>query len=361
MKILGIETSCDETAAAVVEDGTKVLSSIVASSVELHAKTGGIIPETAARKQLEYIIPVIEKSLLEAFTTPDTKNCSQQTSAQNLLKNEIDAIAVTVGPGLIGSLLVGIETAKTLSFILNKPLIPVNHIIAHSYGNFIKNYKNKLIKNNLPEFPALNLIVSGGHTELLLMKGHNNFKILGSTRDDAAGEAFDKIARILGLPYPGGPAISEAADKYFKGVRNPKLTLFPRPMIESKDFDFSFSGLKTAAKNYLKGKLNIDVERIAAEVQEAIVDCLIEKSLKACKENKAKSFLLSGGVAANKRLRQKFVQRNKVEKVDIVFHVPDVNYCTDNAVIVASRAFFNQNIISWKKLEANPQLTTEDL
>lgn len=353
MIILGIETSCDETAAAVVENGTKILSNVVASSSELHIKTGGIVPEEAARKQVEYIIPVIQEALIKAFP-------SQSTSHQ-LLATKIDAIAINYGPGLIGSLLVGVETAKTLSFIFDKPLIPVNHIIAHTYGNFIKSSPNKIYKKYLPEFPAIDLTVSGGHTELLLMRNHNNFKFLGGTRDDAAGEAFDKIARILGLPYPGGPSISKKADKYFEKVENPKLILFPRPMIDSKNYDFSFSGLKTAVKNYLKKNPKQDIEEIASEVQEAIADSLIEKTVKACGEFNPKSLLLSGGVAANKRLRSKLQERNKIENPSIVFHVPDTKLCTDNAVFISSRAFFNQKHIPWKKLEANPQLNIRDL
>jgi N6-L-threonylcarbamoyladenine synthase len=257
--------------------------------------------------------------------------------------------------------LVGVETAKTLSFAFNKPIIPVNHIIAHSYGNFITIYKGKNVKESQPKFPAINLIVSGGHTELTLIKDHNNFKFLGGTRDDAAGEAFDKISRILGLSYPGGPSISKAADKYLDVNLNPKLDLFPRPMKESKDFDFSFSGLKTSVKNYFKQNEKVNIEKIAAEVQEAIVDSLVEKTIKACKKFKPESLFLSGGVAANKRLRKKLSQRSNIENPSIVFHVPDVVLCTDNAVITASRAYFNQNIISWKKLEANPQLSLRDL
>ena len=237
MTIFGIETSCDETSASVItanssDQKVKVLSNVTASSLSLHSKTGGIIPEVAAREQIKYIIPVIKQSI---------ENCK-------LKIENLDAIAVTVGPGLIGSLLVGVETAKTLSFAWNKPLIPVNHLIGHIYANFIHenpklNAKRLTLKAEV-EFPAVVLIVSGGHTDLLLMKGHppaGGLKWLGGTRDDAAGEAFDKIARLINLPYPGGPAIEKTAKD-----GNPKAFDFPRPMISSNDFDFSFSGLKTA-------------------------------------------------------------------------------------------------------------------
>ena len=226
LKILGIETSCDETAAAVIENGTKILSNVVASSVDMHAETGGIIPENAARQQIKSIIPVISSALKKA----------------NVNKKDIDAIAVTYGPGLIGSLLVGIETAKTLSLLWKKPIIPVNHLVAHIYGNW-------LTEKGIPKFPALALVVSGGHTDLVLMKKHGEMKWIGGTRDDAAGEAFDKSARLLGLPYPGGPAISAEADKYLANNSKAGLKFFPRPMISENNFDWSFSGLKTAVLN----------------------------------------------------------------------------------------------------------------
>ncbi|MBU2632611.1 tRNA (adenosine(37)-N6)-threonylcarbamoyltransferase complex transferase subunit TsaD, partial [Patescibacteria group bacterium] len=296
MKILGIESSCDETAASIIEespDKKKVilLSNVVASSLSLHAKTGGVIPETAAREQLKYILPVIEKS------TKDFK---------------IDKIAVTIGPGLIGSLLVGTETAKTLSYVWGKPIIPVNHLLGHIYANFIDDKKHFF---TAPKFPAIVLIVSGGHTDLLLMKSHSNIKWLGGTRDDAAGEAFDKTARLLNLPYPGGPSIENAAKN---GDVN-KIK-FPRPMINSKNFDFSFSGLKTAvfieAKKYKKLNKEI-VNALAASTQEAIIDVLISKTLKACKKFNVKSIILSGGVAANQKLREEFTSKIKNLKLKI--------------------------------------------
>src|SRR5579859_6448290 len=219
MKILGIETSCDETAAAVIEQlpdkSLKILSNVIATSREMHAKTGGVIPENAAREQIKSIIPVI----------------------QNALSGDRDAIAITVGPGLIGSLLVGVETAKTLAYLWNKPIIPVNHMVGHVYANFLK---------DTPQFPLLALVVSGGHTDLVYMKSHGDIKYVGGTRDDAAGEAFDKTARLLNLPYPGGPNLSKEAQKYLDENPDAKLNFFPRPMLNENNFDWSFSGLKTA-------------------------------------------------------------------------------------------------------------------
>lgn len=305
MRILGIETSCDETAAAIVEDGTKIISNVVASSQSMHARYGGIIPDKAAREQLKSILPVLQ----EALTKP------------------VDAIAVTIGPGLIGSLLVGVETAKALALAWNKPIIPVNHLVGHIYANWLG--------ATLPNLPALALLVSGGHTELILMKDHGQFKIVGSTRDDAAGECFDKCARLLNLGYPGGPAIEKAA---LAG----KITPLPRPMINEKGFDFSFSGLKTAVAN----RRQENPQHLAFELQEAITDVLVAKTLLAAEKFKPKSILLAGGVAANRRLRTKFPQPR----------FPAVNLCTDNATYIASAAFFNYHPISISKIDADPGL-----
>lgn len=308
MKILGIETSCDETAAAIVQDGTKIISNVIASSQNIHAKYGGIIPENAAREQVKSIIPVIKEALV----------------------TDIDAIAVTVGPGLIGSLLVGVETAKTLALVWKKPIIPVNHLVGHIYANWLT--------KKTPEFPAIVLIVSGGHTELVLMKGHGQFKLIGGTRDDAAGECFDKCARILNLGYPGGPAIEKAA------VKN-NLCKLPRPMINQKNYDFSFSGLKTAVMN-LSRTQNLEPSHLAFELQEAITDVLVKKTLKAAEEFKVKNILLAGGVAANKRLREKLPSAL----------APDFKFCTDNAAYIASAAYFNFNPVSWEKISADSGL-----
>lgn len=348
MRILGIETSCDETAAAIVENGENIISNVVASSLPIHAETGGIVPERAAREQIKYIIPTIKESLKSLTGDP---------------AKQIDAIALTVGPGLIGSLLVGIETAKALAYIWQKPIIPVNHLIGHIYANFIREdskLKSQNSKLNKIEFPAIALVVSGGHTDLVLMKDHGKLKWLGGTRDDAAGEALDKIGRLLGLPYPGGPEIEKMAKS-----GNPKSFNFPRPMINSDDYDFSFSGLKTAVMRHviLRAKPEeSDISDVSASVQQAIIDVLVSKTVKAAREFNAKSILLSGGVAANEELRSKFkVQsfgkaQDKSEKLKVKLFAPQKNLCTDNAAMIAAAAFFNYKPAPWQKITANPEL-----
>lgn len=327
MKILGVETSCDETAAAVVEEGTKILSSTVASSAAMHAKTGGVIPEEAARQQVRSILPVINEALGD---------------------KEIEAIAVTVGPGLIGSLLVGVETAKTLSFLWKKPLIPVNHLVAHIYANWLN--------GSPPSFPALALVVSGGHTDLVLMRKHGVLEWIGGTRDDAAGEAFDKSARLLGLPYPGGPSIAAEASKL--SPAKVKLNLFPRPMVGEPNFDWSFSGLKTAVmREVAANKKKNTRQSLAAEVQEAIVDVLVQKTLAAVKKFKPKSLLLAGGVSANTRLREKFESEIKKNNPNVDLRFPPPNLCTDNAAYIASSAFFNFSPAPFKGVGVSPDLT----
>jgi len=328
MKILGIETSCDETAAAVIQDGEKILSQVVSSSVKLHQKTGGIIPETAAREQLRYIIPVIKAALD---------------------KQVIDALAVTVGPGLIGSLLVGVETAKTLASVWQKPLIPINHLQSHLYANWLK-------KGKKPKFPTIGLVVSGGHTDLVLMKKHGQIKWLGGTRDDAAGECFDKCARLLGLSYPGGPAIATAAAK-LKGQKIKNRIKLPRPMLYEDNFDFSFSGLKTAVLAEVKKQKNINSALLANEIQEAITDVLVAKTKKAVREYGVDSILLSGGVTANARLREKF---KSAFKHSLLF-IPPTELCTDNAIFVASCAYFNYRALSWQKIQADSGLSIEEM
>jgi len=372
MIILGIETSCDETAAAIVKNGVEVLSSSVASSEEIHKKYGGIIPEKAAREQLKSIIPVIKETLLKA-------NLSFPKGVF-----EIDAIAVTVGPGLIGSLLVGVETAKTLAWLWKKPIIPVNHLIAHFYGNFLNNKTMEQLSNETI-FPAVCLIVSGGHTELVLMKDHGKFLWIGGTRDDAAGECFDKTARLLGLGYPGGPAISAKAaiaNETMKQLSNETIKL-PRPMINDDSFDFSFSGLKTAVLNRIKNtKLTnpLITNQLAFEIQEAIADVLVKKTLKAAEKFNVKSILIGGGVAANDRLREKlkldtrcpsFGSGNSTRLIqpcskpdpsagrqmpDARLFVPDKKFCTDNAAMIASAAYFNYHPVPWQKIKADPGL-----
>ncbi len=360
MIILGIETSCDETAAAIVKNGVEILSSSVASSEEIHKKYGGIIPEKAAREQLKSIIPVIKETLLKA-------NLSFPKGVF-----EIDAIAVTVGPGLIGSLLVGVETAKTLAWLWKKPIIPVNHLIAHFYGNFLNNKTMEQLSNETI-FPAVCLIVSGGHTELVLMKDHGKFLWIGGTRDDAAGECFDKTARLLGLGYPGGPAISAKAaiaNETMKQLSNPpKANAFrrasetiklPRPMINDDSFDFSFSGLKTAVLNRIKNtKLTnpLITNQLAFEIQEAIADVLVKKTLKAAEKYKVKSILVGGGVAANSRLREKFnATMKQCNNETIKLFISEKKFCTDNGSVIASTAYFNYKPIPWQKIKADPGL-----
>ncbi|MBI3981147.1 tRNA (adenosine(37)-N6)-threonylcarbamoyltransferase complex transferase subunit TsaD [Candidatus Microgenomates bacterium] len=352
MLILAIETSCDETAVALVENGTKIVSSVLSSSQDLHKKTGGVIPEQAAREQIKCMIPVLDEALKVAF--------SNRTLSETV--SQIDALAVTYGPGLIGSLLIGIETAKTLSYLWQKPLIPVNHLIAHLYANWLENNKVNYIKPNTDVFPALCLVVSGGHTDLVLMKNHGQLSYLGGTRDDAAGEAFDKTARLLGLAgFMGGPAIAAAAEKYRQQSEKnlPKITL-PRPMINSEDFDFSFSGLKTAVVNEVKKLQQTNdfntqtINALSYEIQEAITDVFEKKIFKALNVFKPKAFLVAGGVSANLVLREKL--KNVCAKTKVQFFVPPIRLCNDNAAYIGSYAFFNYHPAPLLKISANPTL-----
>ncbi|MFA5188118.1 MAG: tRNA (adenosine(37)-N6)-threonylcarbamoyltransferase complex transferase subunit TsaD [Patescibacteria group bacterium] len=343
MKILAIETSCDETSVAILEiksQNFKVQANLVSSQINIHKKYGGVVPEVAARKHLENILPLLEKALAQAKVT----------------SNDIEAIGVVYGPGLITSLIVGIETAKTLSLVWQKPLIPVNHIKAHILANLIEGKQGKFRKIL---FPALCLVVSGGHTSLVLLKDLNNFKTVGQTRDDAVGEAFDKVAKILGLGYPGGPIIAEKAEnadkEYFK---------LPRPMINSKDFDFSFSGLKTAVREAWGKERFRDKEAIrgmCAAFQQACLDVLIAKTLKAAREFKVKTILLGGGVSANKELRKQMALAVKnLGKVE--FFQPDLHLTTDNALMVAIAAYFGYKEgkggfkNGWEKITVDPNL-----
>lgn len=343
MKILGIETSCDETGVAIIDVNTKtrklkILSNVVASSLALHSQTGGIIPNVAAREQVKYMIPVLQESLKKA----------------TLEIKDLDVIAVTVGPGLIGSLLVGVETARTLAYVLEKPMIPVNHLLGHIYANFIETINHEPLTIN---FPAIALIVSGGHTDLVLMENHGKIKWLGGTRDDAAGEAFDKIGRLLGIPYPAGAKIEELAKN-----GNPKAFNFPSPMIYSKDFDFSFSGLKTAVlreTKSLSSTMNYEpltINHICASTQKAIIDVLVVKTIKAAQQYKAKSILLGGGVAANEALRSQLILNTKYLIPNTAIFVPQKSLCTDNAAMIASAAFFNYKPMDWRKISVNPEL-----
>lgn len=347
MKILAIETSCDETSAAVlqIERGQfNLLSNIVSSQVKIHAKFGGVVPEVAARMQMEMILPVINESLIAA----------------NLKLKNIDYLAVTQGPGLITSLTVGVETAKALSFALKKPLIATNHLAGHLSANFLPNKKISGIK-----FPALGLIVSGGHTLLVLMKNKFSYKIIGETLDDAVGEAFDKVAKILDLGYPGGPIISKLAS-----TGNPIAFNFPRPMLNSGDLNFSFSGLKTAvlytvqnikkqknkSPNYKITKLLIS--NLCASFQAACVDVLADKTLRALQIYQPKSFLFGGGVAANPALRQELQEKISQKFPKIKIFIPELRFTGDNAAMIAAAAYFQtKHKNRYKKLKANPNLT----
>lgn len=360
MNILAIETSCDETAAAVVKDGTQILGSAIATSAAMHEKYGGIVPEVAAREQLAYIIPTIEEALKQA----------------NTHYKYIDVIAVTVGPGLIGSLLVGVETAKTLSFVTGKPIIPVNHVLAHMYANFVDSssfivhsktpVQQPSTTNHQPiTFPAISLVVSGGHTELYLMKSIEDLTWLGGTLDDAAGEAFDKTARLLGFGSRGGVAIQEAALRFTElRMKNKELSIkLPRPMMYDKTLNFSFSGLKTAILrevNKLKASQQFSdetIQQLGFETQEAITDVLVEKTLRAARAHGAKNILLSGGVSANLRLREKFMMHN----TEFGIHVPPVQLCTDNAAYIAAHAFFRGKPTDWHDITAIPDLSVEEI
>lgn len=373
MIILGIETSCDETAASVVKDGREILSHVVASSAEMHMKSGGVIPEQAAREQIKAIIPVIEEAIKQSLRSTDY-GLQQKTKAVDgrpWTVDHINAIAVTVGPGLIGSLLVGVETAKTLAAVWNKPIVPVNHLVAHIYANWLEtstdyglqttdNRKGAVVgSRSTVDLPGIALVVSGGHTDLVLMQNHGKLEYLGGTRDDAAGEAFDKTARFLGLPYPGGPAIAKAAIEFKSQNSKVKIKL-PRPMIDEDNFDFSFSGLKTAVIRERKENPDTPQEELAYEIQEAITDVLVEKTLRAVKKFNASTLLLAGGVAANSRLREKFEFSIGHLAFSIDFRVPPPYLCTDNASYIAACAKYNYNPIPWQEISANPSLTIKD-
>jgi N6-L-threonylcarbamoyladenine synthase len=339
MIILGIETSCDDTGIAIVKAtptkvGVKfdILANIVSPQIKVHQKYGGVVPTLAAREHLKNIEPCLRKTFQET----------------NLKPSNIDLIAVTVGPGLIPSLLVGVHFAKALAYKWKKPIIGINHIEAHILANYFKNLTI--------DFPAIAITVSGGHTQLVLVKDIGKYKIIGETRDDAAGECFDKVAKLLKLGYPGGPAISKQAEKCKK--TNIKL---PRPMIDQKNYDFSFSGLKTAVL-YTTQKKKIPVPELCKEAQQAIVDVLIDKTIKAAKEYKAKTIILAGGVAANKELRNQLDKKIKKE-LKAKFLIPDFKLCTDNGAMIALTGYFaaqrhpaSRDNKSWNKIKANANL-----
>lgn len=310
--ILGIESSCDETAAAVVKNGREVLSNIISSQIVIHRKFGGVVPEIASRKHIENIMPVIDEALQQA----------------NVSLEDIDAVAVTYGPGLVGALLVGLSAAKSLAWATDKPLIGVNHLEGHVFANFLTD----------PELepPFMALVVSGGHTALLKVTGYNSFEMLGQTRDDAAGEAFDKIARVMGLQYPGGPEIEKLA---LDG--NPHAIEFPIAKLDVP-YEFSFSGLKSAVINYLhnqeQAKREVNRADIAASFQNAVVDALVQKAIRAMKDTGLKKIVLAGGVSANKTLQTTLAQAMTKIGAELVHPMPIL--CTDNAVMIACRGYF---------------------
>ncbi len=330
MLILGIETSCDETAVALVEDGHRELASLVSSQVDLHGEFGGVVPELACRRHLEIINPLLDAAI---------KKARRDLSS-------VDAVAVTYGPGLVGALLVGVASAKALAYSLKIPLIGVNHLEGHIYANYLEEGKIN--------FPALVLLVSGGHTSLIHVKDHGDYDTIGQTRDDAAGEAFDKAARMLGLGYPGGPVIDRVSKQ-----GNPEAVSFPRAMTERKDsFDFSFSGLKTSAVYYLRspeGK-STPVADVAASFQEAVVDVLVTKTLRAARRLGVDHVMVAGGVGRNSRLRE--VMDKKCRRARLQLHLPQPKYCTDNAAMIASAGYFlyQRGALSDMTLDAVPNL-----
>lgn len=331
--IMGIETSCDETAVAIIKNGREIAANVVASQIESHKRFGGVVPEIASRHHVEQITVIIEEALKEA----------------NLTLSDLDAIAVTEGPGLVGALLIGVNAAKALAFAHSIPLVPVHHIAGHIYAN-------RLVTELT--FPLLSLVVSGGHTELVYMKEQGHFEVIGETRDDAAGEAYDKVARTLKLPYPGGPHIDRLA-------QNGRDTLdLPRAWLEEGSYDFSFSGLKSAVINTVhnaeqRGE-TIAPEDLAASFQESVIEVLVKKTIKATDEYKVKQVLLAGGVAANKGLRRT-LEKAFSEKSDIELVIPPLNLCTDNAAMIAAAGsiMFEKGIRADLSLNANPGLDIE--
>jgi tRNA N6-adenosine threonylcarbamoyltransferase len=331
--IMGIETSCDETAVAIIRNGREIAANVVASQIESHKRFGGVVPEIASRHHVEQMTIVIEEALKQA----------------NVTFSEIDAIAVTEGPGLVGALLIGVNAAKALAFAQNKPLVPVHHIAGHIYAN-------RLVTEL--KFPLLALVVSGGHTELVYMKEHGHFEVIGETRDDAAGEAYDKVARTLNMPYPGGPQIDRLAQ-----AGNPTINL-PRAWLEEGSYDFSFSGLKSAVINTVhnaeqRGE-TIAPEDLAASFQDSVIEVLVKKTEKAVAEYRVEQVLVAGGVAANKGLRNAldkvFSENPAVELV-----IPPLSLCTDNAAMIAAAGsvMFEKGIRADLSLNANPGLDIE--
>lgn len=330
--ILGIETSCDETAVAIVKNGTTIVSNVVASQIESHKRFGGVVPEIASRHHVEQMTLVLEEAFTQAKLTWD----------------EIDAIAVTEGPGLVGALLIGVNTAKALAFAKQKPLVGVHHIAGHIYANRLETEF---------QFPLLALIVSGGHTELVLMKEHGSYEVIGETRDDAAGEAYDKVARMLSLSYPGGPQIDRLAAEGEANIN------FPRAWLEEGSYDFSFSGLKSSVINTIHNASQrgeeLKSQDIAASFQSSVVDVLVSKTLRAAKEYKVKQVIVAGGVAANSGLRNAL--KATFADTEVPLLIPPLKLCTDNAAMIAAAgtiAYEQGKRASWD-LNANPSLILE--
>ena len=357
--LLAIETSCDETAAAIVEDGRYVHSNIVASQVEIHQKYGGIVPELASREHLRAIMPVVTEALIAA----------------DVAWEELDGIAVTYGPGLAGALLVGVNFAKALAFSLGIPLIGVNHLEGHVYAAWLSRSRRarRSVDEDELQFPLLALVVSGGHTELVLMRGHGDYGLIGATRDDAAGEAFDKVGRILGLPYPGGPSVQLAADQLsrygLRGRRN--MVDLPRAWMQGT-YEFSFSGLKTAVLRYMQSRMKdqdlseplvtapggivnaevpLYVAQVAASFQQSVADVLVAKTVEAAREFKVQMILVVGGVAANSLLREEITAHAPVP-----VRIPDLSYCTDNAAMIGACGYYRlrQGLVSDMTLDIDP-------
>lgn len=325
MNILAIETSCDETSASVVQNGKVILSNVISSQIDIHSKYGGVVPELASRHHLENINFVISAALKKA----------------RLQMTNIDAIAVTQGPGLVGSLLAGIMAAKTLALIYRLPLLPVNHIEGHIYANFIEQQFKP---------PFLALVVSGGHTELIRQRDFTHYKILGRTRDDAVGEAYDKVAKLLGLGYPGGPVIDRLARQ-----GNPNIVKFPRPYLPGS-YDFSFSGLKTSVVNYVSKQSTINYQlstNIVASFQQAVIEVLVNKTIDTAQKLKMKKIVLAGGVAANSALRSLFDLKTK--KAGIKIYYPSPILCTDNAAMIGCAAYYR---LKNKKLKYHQKMLT---
>ena len=333
---LGIESSCDETAAAVLRDGRELLSNVISTQIPLHRKYGGVVPEIASRRHIVNVMPVIDEALQKA----------------EVALSDVDQVAVTYGPGLVGALLVGVSAAKALAFARNVPLIGVNHLEGHIFANFLSH------KELEPPFMAL--VVSGGHTALIHVVGYNHFLLMGQTRDDAAGEAFDKIARVMGLPYPGGPEIDRLAAK---GDEN--AVDFPRALREKGNYEFSFSGLKSAVLNYLNEmqmkRIEVNKADVAASFQKAVIEVLVQKSLEALSETKLDTLVLAGGVAANSALEHRL--REASAEHGIRFYYPDKILCTDNAAMIACRGYYQSRagLFSDLRLNAVPGLSLQSV